>query len=123
MVKFSIVKPGTTFEVSHKSTTFIKNAAIPKVRIVIGRAISCKIGRIKALTIPIATAATTAAQIFVNLKPGTRYSTIRRANTFKASLKRSLIIYNDKNEILLSRGNVFFEKYQISFNDRLPSGI
>jgi hypothetical protein len=40
VAKFVISNPGTNILVSHKSTTLIKKALSPKVRIDIGRAIS-----------------------------------------------------------------------------------
>ena len=54
--------PGTSIDVPHRSRTLIRNAAIPKVKIEIGRATSCRIGLINVLTTPITTAATTAVQ-------------------------------------------------------------
>ena len=40
VVKLAIVNPGTTIEVAQRRRTLIKNAATPKVKIEIGRAIS-----------------------------------------------------------------------------------
>jgi hypothetical protein len=91
-VKLSIVKPGTNLAVIQRRKTLIKKAAIPNVRIEIGSAISCKIGRIKVFTTPIATAATIPDQIPDNSNPGTKKSTIKRAKTFTASRTISPIL-------------------------------
>lgn len=89
--KLSIVNPGINFDVPQRRRTFIKNAAIPKVRSVMGSAISCKMGLMKVFTTPITTAATTAVQKSANTNPGTRYSTIRSANTLINNLPKSFI--------------------------------
>jgi len=81
VVKLAISKPGTNIDVSHKRATLIKKAEIPKVRIEIGKAINCKMGRMKVFTMPITMAATKAAAYPERIKPGTRYSTTRRAIT------------------------------------------
>jgi hypothetical protein len=39
-VKFEIIKPGTNMDVVQRRKTLIRNAAIPNVKIEIGRAIS-----------------------------------------------------------------------------------
>jgi len=70
--KLAISKPGTTIAVSHKRATLIRKAEMPKVRIEIGKAISCNIGRMNVLTTPMTMAATTAAQILAKTKPGTK---------------------------------------------------
>lgn len=85
VVNVAISNPGTNFEVPHRRNTLIKKAAIPKVKIEIGRAINWSIGLMKVFTTPIATAATIAVHRFARVKPGTRYSTTRRANTLIAS--------------------------------------
>lgn len=94
VVNESIEKPGTNFAVPQRSTTLIKSAPTPKVRRVIGSAISCKIGLIKVFTTPITTAVTTAAQRFDKVNPGTRYSTIRSANTLTKSFPKISIDYS-----------------------------
>jgi hypothetical protein len=89
--KVSIVKPGTSFEDPQRRKTFISMAVMPKVNIEIGRAISCKMGRISVFTIPITMAATIAVARVARWKPGSKYSTTRRAATFMASLTISLM--------------------------------
>ena len=91
VVKLDISKPGTKILVNQRRMTLMKKAAIPKVRIETGRAMSCKIGRIKVLTTPITTAAITAAQRLVKTKPGTKYSTTNKAKTLMVSLIISFI--------------------------------
>ena len=91
VVKLDISKPGTKILVNQRRMTLMKKAAIPKVRIETGRAMSCKTGRMKVLTTPITTAAITAAQRLVKIKPGTKYSTTNKAKTFIASLMTSFI--------------------------------
>ena len=91
-MKFDISKPGTINEIKYKRSTFIRKAAIPKVIIVIGRAINWIIGFMKVLTTPITIAATTAAWILVRTKPGIRYATTKRAATFITSLSKSFIL-------------------------------
>lgn len=91
VVKLDISKPGTRMLANQRRMTLMKKAAIPKVRMEIGRAMSCKIGFIKVLTTPITTAAITAAQRLVKIKPGTKYSTTNKANTLIASLIISFI--------------------------------
>lgn len=59
--KLDISNPGTNLAVSQSKATLIKKAEIPNDKIEIGRAISCNIGRINVLTIPITIAATMAA--------------------------------------------------------------
>ena len=68
----SIVKPGTSKLAPHNRNTFIRNANIPNVRMVIGSAMSCNIGLISAFIIPITIAATIAALSPSISKPGTR---------------------------------------------------
>ena len=89
--KLDISKPGTNLAVAQSKATLIKKADIPNDKMEIGRAINCKIGRINVLTIPITIAATIAATYPVKTKPGTRYSTTRRAITFIPSLTISFI--------------------------------
>lgn len=71
-------------EASQRRKTLIRNAAIPNVTIDTGSAISCIIGFIKVLIIPITIAATTAVQKLARENPGTRYSTTKSANTLIA---------------------------------------
>lgn len=108
VVKLDISKPGTKILVNQRRMTLMKKAAIPKVRIETGRAMSCKTGRIKVLTTPMTTAAITAAQRLVKTKPGTKYSTTNRAKTFIASLMTSFI-YN--YDILVT----FICQYKVCF--------
>ena len=89
--KPAITNPGTIMETLQRRKALIRNAAIPNVIIYIGSAISWRMGLMKVLTIPITTATTTAVQRPDNLNPGTKYSTIKRANTFRASLTISFI--------------------------------
>ena len=91
VLKSAIENPGTIFELPQRSKTLIKNAVIPKVRSEMGRAISCKIGLMKVLTIPITTAATTAVQKEARENPGTTYSTTKSAKTLTESLIKSFI--------------------------------
>lgn len=63
VVKLSIVKPGTSFVVPQRRRTFIKKAAIPKVKIERGSAIIWSIGRMNVLTRPMTMAATTPVQM------------------------------------------------------------
>lgn len=81
VVKLSIEKPGTTLPTPQRRATLIRKAEIPRLRIEIGRAIICKMGRMKVLTTPMTTAATTADHKSKKLKPGTMYSTTRRVRT------------------------------------------
>ena len=81
--KPSIVNPGTTRLATHKRNTFIRKANIPKVTIVIGSAISCKIGLIKEFIMPMTRAATIAAVNPSISKPGTRYATTYSAKTLR----------------------------------------
>jgi len=92
VLKLSITNPGTTFELPQRRRTFIKNAATPKVKSEIGRAISCNIGLMNVFTIPITIAATTAVQNEASENPGTIYSTTRSAKTLTASLITSFIL-------------------------------
>ena len=91
MEKVAISKPGTKRLEAQRRNTFIRIAKSPKVSSEMGRAINCRIGRIKVLTTPITTAATIAAESEARRKPGTKYSTTRSAKTFIASLTISLI--------------------------------
>lgn len=59
-------------EASHKRKTFIKNAVIPKVIIETGKAMSCTIGFMRVLIIPITIAATMAVPRLDSVNPGTR---------------------------------------------------
>ena len=61
--KVAISKPGTSLELPQRRRTLIITAVIPKVKIEIGRAINCKMGRMKVFTKPITIAATTPVQI------------------------------------------------------------
>lgn len=90
--KLSILNPGTIRLVSHKSATFIKKAAIPKVKIEIGKATICTIGLINVFTTPITIAATTAAQMPDRTNPGIRYATTKSASTFIANFPTSFTI-------------------------------
>lgn len=89
--KLDISNPGTNLAVNQSKATLIKKADIPNDKMEIGRAISCNIGRINVLTIPITIAATIAATYPVKTKPGTRYSTTKRAITFIPSLTINFI--------------------------------
>ena len=91
----SIVRPGTTRLDTQSRNTLIKKANIPKVIIDIGRAISCKIGFMRVLTIPITIAATIAAANPSISKPGTRYATTYNANILRISLMIILIFFLD----------------------------
>lgn len=55
-----MVKPGTISETIQSKTTFIRNANIPRVKIDMGRAIICKMGRMKVFITPKTIAATNA---------------------------------------------------------------
>jgi len=114
VVNVAISNPGTTFEVPQRRRTLIRNAAIPKVRSEIGSAMSCKIGLIKVLTTPIATAATIAVHKFASLNPGTRYSTIKSAKTLIASLiKRFISLFCQ----------IFIEKVKTAGDRQVPGGV
>jgi len=81
VVKLSIENPGTILPTPQRRATLMRKAEIPRVRTEIGRAIICRIGRMKVLTTPITTAATTAEYKSRKLNPGTIYSTTRRVRT------------------------------------------
>ncbi len=59
--KLDISNPGTNLAVNQSKATLIKKADIPNDKMEIGSAISCNIGRMNVLTIPITIAATMAA--------------------------------------------------------------
>jgi hypothetical protein len=84
VTKLEITKPGTTKLTPQRRATLIRIAEIPKVRMEMGRAINCKIGRIKVFTKPMTIAATTAADRPVKINPGTKYATTKRAKTLIA---------------------------------------
>lgn len=67
-----IWKPGTIMLASQIMNTLIRKAVIPKVRIVMGSAMICKIGLRNVLATPITIAATTASQTVVKVNPGIR---------------------------------------------------
>ena len=90
--KLLIWKPGTTMLTPQSKKTLIKRAKRPKVKRDMGRAIICKIGLRKVLTIPITIAATVADQISFRIKPGTKYSTTNRAKTFMANLINKFMV-------------------------------
>lgn len=68
--KPSILKPGTIDAANSNSKTLMTKEKRPRVKIVNGSAIICRIGRKKVLITPMTTAATIAALISVNTKPG-----------------------------------------------------
>ena len=72
VVKSEMSNPGTTKLVTQRRKTLIKNAATPKVRMVIGRATICKTGFRNVLKTPKTTAVTTKELVFSNVNPGTR---------------------------------------------------
>jgi len=102
VVKLAISNPETNFETPQSRKTFIKKANIPNVMIVMGSAITCKIGRISVLTTPITMAATIAAWYPESTNPGTRYSTTNKAPTFIARRTSSFIYLSLPKEICLS---------------------
>lgn len=80
-------------EETQSRATLIRKADIPKVKIETGKAINCRIGLMKVLTAPMTMAATVAAQMSVRVKPGTKYSTTRRAKTLIPSRTINSIIF------------------------------
>lgn len=70
--KLAISKPGTIKLVNQSKTTFIKNAAIPKVTNEMGRATICNIGLINVLIMPKTIAVITIAIVVSKVNPGMR---------------------------------------------------
>ena len=64
--------PGTTRLVTQSRKTLIRNAAIPKVRIVMGSATIWRTGRRNVLKIPNTTAVTTKELVLSKVNPGIR---------------------------------------------------